>query len=70
MEAFSSTSSAYIRFSFAFSVPSSLKRPSSETLVALYFGRQFKYNAGRMPCLRTTPAIGIAASSSFRMPRI
>lgn len=41
--AFSSANSAYIRFSFAFSVSSSFIRFSSETLTPPYFARQLKY---------------------------
>jgi hypothetical protein len=40
--AFSSASSAYIRFSFAFSASSFFIRFSSETLTPPYFARQLK----------------------------
>ena len=42
MAAFSRASSAYIRFSFAFSVSSSFRRLSSATFVPAYFDRQLK----------------------------
>ena len=42
MAAFSRASSAYIRFSFAFSVSSSFRRLSSATSVPAYFDRQLK----------------------------
>ena len=47
--AFSSASSAYIRFSFAFSASSSFIRLSSETLTPPYFARQLKYVARLIP---------------------
>ena len=70
MAAFSSASSAYIRFSFTFSASSSFSRLRSATLVPAYFDRQLKYVARLIPCLRTRSAIGTPASPSFRMPTI
>ena len=67
MAAFSSASSAYIRFSFLFSASSSFSRSNSATLVPAYFDRQLKYVARVIPCLRTRLAIETPASPSFRM---
>ena len=59
MAAFSNASSAYSRFSVAFSASSSFSRLSSARLVPAYFDRQLKYVARLIPCLRTRSAIGI-----------
>ena len=58
MAAFSSASSAYIRFCVTFSAASSFSRLSSATLVPAYFDRQLKYVARLIPCLGTRSAIG------------
>ena len=69
--AFSSASSAYIRFSFAFSASSSFSRFSSETVAPPYFDFQLKYVFRLMPCLpQQISATGTPASPSFRIATI
>src|SRR5215510_10211775 len=70
MAAFSSASSAYIRFSLAFSASSSFNRLSSATEAPAYFARHWKYVALLMLCCRRISAIGTPASPCFRIATI
>src|SRR5712691_2336115 len=68
--AFSRASSAYIRFSFVFSVSSSFSRFSSSTDAPAYLARHWKYVALLMLCWRRISAIGTPPSPCFRMSTI
>ena len=58
MAAFSKARSAYIRFSFAFSVSSSRKRLTSATVAPPYLLRHLKNVALLTPCFRSRSATG------------
>src|SRR5688572_19716993 len=70
MAAFSSARSAYIRFSFAFSVSSSRSRFTSDTVAPPYLLRHLKKVALLTPCFRSRSATGTPLSASLSIATI